>query len=68
LKALGGFYELENLSPARELARGEKLTHWSTVLHFHGPLDKLNAISQAALGVDLKKLPKPGARPKTAAR
>jgi len=68
LKALGGFYELENLSPARELARGEKLTHWSTVLHFHGPLDRLNAISLAALGVDLTKLPKPGAGPKKAAR
>ena len=68
LKALGGFYELENLSPSRELAKGEKLDHWSAVMHFHGPLDKLNAISMAALGVDLKKIRKPGTVPGKVAR
>ncbi len=55
---LGGFYELENLSPARELGPGESLEHWSTVLHFHGPLEKLNEISRKGLGVDLTGIPK----------
>ena len=58
LPPLGGFYEIENLSPARPLKPGEKLEHWSAVLHFHGPLGKLNEISKSALGVDLEKLPR----------
>ncbi len=57
LPPLGGFYELENLSPARELGPGEALKHWSTVLHFKGPLEKLNEISKQALGVDLNGIP-----------
>jgi hypothetical protein len=55
---LGGFYELENLSPARELGPGEGLKHWSTVLHFHGSLEHLSEISRKALGVDLSGIPK----------
>lgn len=58
LPPLGGFYELENLSPARELKPGAKLEHWSAVLHFHGPIEKLNEVSTTALGVDLTKLPR----------
>jgi hypothetical protein len=57
-RSLGGFYELENLSPAPDLPPDEALRHWNTVLHFHGSLDKLNVISKAALGVDLTALPR----------
>jgi len=58
--ALGGFYELENLSPARELKPGEKLSHWSAVVHLHGPLAKLAMIGRRVLGADITRIERPG--------
>jgi len=60
MPALGGFYELENLSPAKELKPGGKLSHWSAVVHLHGPLAKLAMIGRRVLGVDILKLERPG--------
>lgn len=47
------FYELETLSPVKELSPGHRLEHINTTLHFQGPLEDLNAISLRLLGVDL---------------
>jgi len=55
---LGGkvdqFYELETLSPARELKTGETLTHKSRTLHVKADMKTLGKLAKAALGVDLK--------------
>lgn len=53
---LGGFYELETLSPARPLRRGESLEHTHTTVHVVGPPAALKAAAQAALGVDLDEV------------
>jgi len=50
---LGPFYEIETSSPAAALAAGEAITHLHQTMHFAGDADALNAISQAAFGVDL---------------
>ncbi len=47
------FYELETLSPVKELAPGHRLEHINTTLHFSGPLEDLDTISRKLLGVDL---------------
>jgi hypothetical protein len=60
--ALGGFYELENLSPTRELLPGEKLEHWSAIIHLQGPLAKLAMVGRRVLGVDITKVERPGRR------
>ncbi len=54
----GFFYELETLSPAKELKPNEELVHDNFTLHFQGSLEALNGIAQKALGVDLTKLPR----------
>jgi len=53
---LGPFYEIETSSPAAELAAGESITHTHRTLHLTGEFDALNALAQAALGVDLASL------------
>lgn len=53
---LGGFFELETLSPARELASGEVLSHTHATFHVEGDLALLAAVAQAALGVDLNEI------------
>jgi len=50
------FYELETLSPVKELEPGHRIEHINTTLHFNGSFDELNAISQALLGVDIEKV------------
>ena len=50
------FYELETLSPVRELSPGHRLEHINTTMHFCGPLEDLDTISQKLLGVDLVKV------------
>lgn len=55
-KHLGGFYELETLSPAEELERGKSLTHHHRTFHISGPIDALARIARQTLGVDLDEV------------
>lgn len=50
---LGGFYELETLSPTLELEPHETLTHTHRTLHLTGDEAALAAVAKAVLGVDL---------------
>lgn len=50
---MGPFYELETSSPAAALKSGESLTHTQVTLHITDDRDRLNAISEKALGVSL---------------
>lgn len=52
--ALGGFYELESLSPAAQLPTGKTLSHTQTTFHIEGDQASLAKVVKAALGVDLK--------------
>jgi hypothetical protein len=51
--SLGGFYELETLSPGAELAAGATLVHTHRTFHFVGSREALNTIAQAVLGIAL---------------
>lgn len=53
---LGAFYEIESLSPAAELTPGESLEHRHRTLHVRAPLEVLDELAQAALGVSLQKV------------
>ncbi|HHU96445.1 MAG: hypothetical protein QM237_01395 [Bacteroidota bacterium] len=53
---MGPFYELESSSPAAFLKPGETLTHKHDVYHFVGDQEELTLLSQALLGIDLKKV------------
>ncbi len=50
---LGPFYEIESLSPAKELKTGESLSHHHRTLHIQGDYAELKEIAKAVLGVDL---------------
>jgi hypothetical protein len=52
--ALGGFYELESLSPAAALPSGRSITHRQTTFHIEGEVAHLTRVAKAALGVDIK--------------
>lgn len=52
-KTLGGFYELETLSPAAQLAKGASLTHTHATIHILGKPDELAPFVKLTLGVDL---------------
>ncbi|MBN2577408.1 MAG: hypothetical protein JXB10_00260 [Pirellulales bacterium] len=52
----GGFYEIESLSPAKELNSGEGITHMSRTLHIQADLPVLEALAKEILGVDLNKV------------
>jgi hypothetical protein len=52
--ALGGFYELESLSPALQLPTGKSLTHTHSTFHIEGDPAALARVAKAALGVDVK--------------
>lgn len=52
-ESLGGFYELETLSPARPLARGESLSHRHRTFHIQADADSLARLARLVLGVDL---------------
>jgi hypothetical protein len=52
--ALGGFYEIESLSPAAQLPTGKSITHTQTTFHIEGDAASLARIARAALGVDIK--------------
>jgi hypothetical protein len=53
-EALGGFYELESLSPAAQLPTGRSITHTQTTFHIVGDNTALARVAKAALGVDIK--------------
>jgi hypothetical protein len=52
-ETLGGFYELETVSPALELAPGETLRHVHRTIQLRGDKQALAAAAKAVLGVDL---------------
>ncbi len=52
--ALGGFYELESLSPAAQLPTGKSITHEQATFHLEGDPAALARVAKAALGVDIK--------------
>lgn len=53
---LGHFYELETLSPARELEPGQSIEHTQRTIHIQGDERQLNAIAQKVLGVSLEQI------------
>jgi hypothetical protein len=52
--ALGGFFEIESLSPAAQLPTGKSLSHTQTTFHITGSAASLARVAKAALGVDVK--------------
>ena len=51
---MGGFYELESLSPAAQLPTGKSITHTHSTFHIEGDSASLARLAKAALGVDVK--------------
>ena len=52
-KGLGGFYEIESLSPAVALATGQSLTHHHRTIHVEADGAELARLAREILGVDL---------------
>ncbi|MDO1448146.1 hypothetical protein Q0590_17865 [Rhodocytophaga aerolata] len=57
-KPLGPFYELETSSPAAALDPGANLIHIHRTYHFEGPVNELDKLAQATLGVTLQEIVK----------
>jgi hypothetical protein len=53
---LGGFYELETVSPAYALAPGESRVHVQRTIRLEGQRDKLDSISKDVFGVSLDQV------------
>ncbi len=53
---MGPFYEIESSSPARELKKGEKITHRSITLHLEGSEEKLGKVAEKVLGVSISHI------------
>lgn len=53
---LGAFYEIESLSPAAALKRGESLTHRHRTLHVQADPPTLGKLAKEILGVDLAEV------------
>jgi hypothetical protein len=53
---MGAFYELESLSPAKELKTAESLTHNNITVHIRADIDILSKLAEEILGVDLEKV------------
>lgn len=53
---LGGFFELETISPALALGPGESFTHVHRTIRMEGDRAKLSAISQSVFGVTLDEI------------
>jgi hypothetical protein len=51
---MGGFYELESLSPAAQLPTNKAIAHTQSTFHIEGDKSALAAVAKAALGVDIK--------------
>jgi hypothetical protein len=52
----GAFYEIETLSPARELKTGESLAHRSRTIHIQADAETLQKLAKEILGVDLQSV------------
>lgn len=67
--SLGGFFELESLSPAAELPTGKGLGHTHSTFHIEGDPESLLKLARAALGVEVPLTPPPvsAGRPKRSA-
>jgi hypothetical protein len=57
-KGMGAFYELESLSPAKELKTGESISHKNVTVHIQADPDALARLSRNILGVDMEKVRK----------
>jgi hypothetical protein len=55
-KGMGPFYEIESLSPARELKSGDSLSHHHRTIHIQADMPVLAALAEEVLGVDLDKV------------
>ncbi len=53
---LGAFYEIESLSPARELQTGQSLEHCHRTVHVRAPIAVLDELAQTVLGISLEKV------------
>jgi hypothetical protein len=52
-KQMGAFYEIESISPAKELKTGESLSHSHRTIHVKADMDTLRKLAKETLGVDL---------------
>jgi hypothetical protein len=57
-KQMGAFYEIESVSPAKELKTGESLSHTHRTIHIQADMETLKALAKEALGVDLDAVEK----------
>ncbi len=53
---LGGFFELETISPALALAPGESFNHIHSTIRMEGSRDALNMVAESTFGVGLDKI------------
>jgi hypothetical protein len=53
---MGAFYELESLSPAKELNCGESISHKNVTVHIQADPDALARLAREIFGVDLEKV------------
>jgi hypothetical protein len=51
---MGAFYEIESLSPAKPLARGQSLVHSHRTIHVQADGPTLAKLAKELLGVDLE--------------
>lgn len=57
-KKMGDFYEIESVSPAKELKTGESLTHCHRTIHVQADPATLRKLAKETLGVDLDAVKK----------
>ena len=50
---MGAFYEIESISPAKELKTGESLGHRHRTIHIQADMETLRKLAKEMLGVDL---------------
>jgi hypothetical protein len=55
-KGMGAFYELESLSPAKELKSGESIAHKNVTVHIQADIDRLASLAENILGIDLERV------------
>jgi hypothetical protein len=55
-KGMGAFYELESLSPTKELKTGEVLSHTNATVHIRADMGALSQLAKEMLGVDLEQV------------
>jgi hypothetical protein len=57
-KRMGAFYEIESISPAKELKTGESLAHRHRTIHIQADAKTLRKLAKQTLGVDLEAVEK----------